>query len=194
MGMSRAEAQAARLLKKAGITQAPVPVERLARGCGAQVRQVPFEGEMSGLLYREGQGAIIGVNSLHAPTRRRFTMAHELGHLILDHTMTQEPVTEGQEASSGALHVDRKFLLRDARSSQAVDPQEIEANAFAAALLMPREMLRRDFAALREEMGDFDLEDDMVVRVLAERYKVSLQAMLIRLNWLNLIRDADEAS
>jgi len=178
----RAEAQAARLLKKAGVTQAPVPVERLARACGAQVRQVPFEGNLSGLLYRESEGAIIGVNSLHASTRRRFTIAHELGHLVLEHIPMQS------QSEGGALHVDRRFLWRDDRSSKATDPQEIQANAFAAALLMPRDMLKRDFMALRKEMGDFDLEDDEVVRALADRYKVSLQAMLIRLNNLNLIQ------
>src|SRR3954470_4270018 len=68
---------------------------------------------------------IIGINSSHPETRKRFTIAHEMGHLVL-HQLDQ-------------VHVDKQFLvkLRDDISSQAIDPHEIEANAFAAALLMP---------------------------------------------------------
>lgn len=166
----RATRAAEQLLEQAGIADPPVPVERLARRLGADLRYESFEGELSGLLFREAGRTIIGVNALHGTTRQRFTIAHELGHLLL-HEHEQ-------------LHVDRDFRLRrrDERSSQAVDPGEIAANSFAAALLMPAFMLRRDLVD-----HAVDLEGDDEVRRLAERYQVSLQAIIFRLTNLGLL-------
>lgn len=185
------EKEAAKLLRAASLEIVPVPVERLAKYLNAQVQFAPFEGDLSGLIYREedDNGAIvatiIGVNSSHAPTRRRFTLAHEIGHLYLGHL---------DSAAIGQMHIDRKFPFkaRNARSAQAVDPQEIDANAFAAALLMPAKLLREDFKKFRADSIEcFDYEDDELASALAERYKVSLQAMLIRLTRLGLIEPFD---
>ena len=61
-------------------------------------------------------------------------------------------------------------------AEQAVDFDEIEANGFAAELLMPTEVLERELQGT-----DLDYEDDELTRRLANRYEVSLQAMAIRL-------------
>ena len=192
----QAQKRAAQLLHDLRLDTIPVPVERIAKALGAQVRFTAFEGDLSGLIYREEDeggrplSTIIGVNSTHAPTRRRFTLAHEIGHLYLGHL-------EGE--SLGHLHIDRKFhwsqvpkkaIPRDARSSLGVDAQEMAANAFAAALLMPEKTLREDFETLRDgSIGGLDFEDDELARALADRYKVSPQAMLLRLFHLRLISD-----
>lgn len=159
-----------RLLQLAGVNEPPVPVERIARLLGAQLRYVPFEGELSGLLFQEQGRIIIGVNELHPKTRQRFTIAHELGHLELHHY--------------SELHIDHHYriLLRSERSSQAIDPEEIEANAFAAELLIPQALLEKD---VKERAIDY--EDDEMIRTLALRYKVSLQAMIFRLTNLRFI-------
>lgn len=193
-----AQTKAENLLHQLRIDTVPIPVERIAKTLNAQVRFTPFEGDLSGLIYREedeeGQriATIIGVNSTHAPTRRRFTLAHEIGHLYLEHL---------DSSTFGQLHVDRKFhlgkapterrvLARDARAALGVDAQEMAANAFAAALLMPEASVHRDFEMLRDEtLGGFDFEDDELARALADRYKVSPQAMLLRLFHLRLISD-----
>ena len=62
--------------------------------------------------------------------RQRFTIAHEIGHFLLH---TDEDV-----------HIDEKRPIgrRDDLSSQAVDACEIEANQFAAELLMPESLVR----------------------------------------------------
>jgi hypothetical protein len=184
------EKAAAQLLKSTGLQTVPVPVERIAKYLGAQVQFAPFDGDLSGLIYREEDEAgapvatIIGINSSHAPTRRRFTLAHEIGHFVLGHL-------DGE--TLGQMHIDRKFKARDARSSQAVDPQEIDANAFAAALLMPAQLLREDFKKFRfDSIECFDYEDDELASALAERYNVSLQAMLIRLYRLGLVDPVSE--
>lgn len=170
---SRAERQriVVELLLQAGVTEPPVPVEQLARMAGAIVRYVPFEGELSGMLYQEEGQSVIGVNALHSPTRQRFSIAHELGHLRLH---------QGRK-----LHVDRNFrtLHRDEHSAQGTDPEEVEANDFAAELLMPSAWLERDLANY-----EFDYEQDDVLHTLAERYRVSLQALMFRLTNLGMLR------
>ena len=155
---------AVQLLKKQNITQPPVPVERLAEALGAQVRYLPCEAELSGMLFRDDENVVIGVNSLHHVNRQRFTIAHECGHLLLH---------KGKD-----VYIDRSFRinLRGVVSSEAVDPDEIEANRFAAELLMPRRMLLEDLV-----VGLIDIENEDEIKELASRYRVSVQAMTHRL-------------
>jgi Zn-dependent peptidase ImmA (M78 family) len=158
------------LLQFADIKEAPVPVEEIARLRGVQVRYLPFEGDLSGLIFREEEKAVIGVNELHSKTRQRFTIAHELGHVEL-HNRSE-------------LHIDRGFrvLLRQERSGQAVDSAEIEASTFAVELLLPVAMFERDLRA-----QTIDYEDDELIRNLADRYQVSLQVIVFRFASLGLI-------
>lgn len=164
------------LLHEAKVTEPPVPVERIARHMDAQLRFEPFEGKISGLLFQENGRVIIGVNALHARTRQRFTIAHELGHMALGHV---------------GLHIDRGFriLLRDEVSSQATNPEEIAANTFAAELLMPATLIRQDFSEIGAEY-----DDEQLVQRLAERYRVSLQAMMFRLTNLGFIAQLSDMS
>ena len=159
---------AIRLLSECGINDAPVPVEHIARRLGAEIRYSPFDGELAGMLVRrEDRPAVIGVNSAHHTNRQRFTIAHECGHLRLH---------GGKE-----VHIDRTFRVnvnrRDERSAQAVDPDEIEANRFAAELLMPHDMILDDII-------EFDIEDDEDLEELAAKYQVSVQALTYRINSL----------
>jgi Zn-dependent peptidase ImmA (M78 family) len=146
-------------------------VERLALHLGTEVRYEPFEGELSGMLFREKERVVVGVNALHAKTRQRFTVAHELGHFLLHR---------------GDLFVDKNYrvLHRDARSSEAIDQQEIQANRFAAELLMPARFLAADIKSGKVVL---DIEDDDEIEKLAARYKVSTQAMTFRLAHLGYI-------
>jgi Zn-dependent peptidase ImmA (M78 family) len=157
------------------VIRPPIPVERIAHLCGGQVRYEPFEGQISGILYNENGRIIIGVNSLHPKTRQRFTIAHEIGHIKLH---------QGEQ-----FYIDRDFriYLRDEKSSQATDKKEIQANSFAAELLMPEKMLMADWQE-RDTGYTYDIENDEFIQSLAKRYKVSLQAMIFRLINLRLIQ------
>ncbi len=150
------------LLRENRIHKPAVPVEKIAVKLGLDVRCAPLEGDLSGVLVRNGGEIYIGVNSLHHPNRRRFTIAHELGHFSLHRGIK--------------MHVDRDFRVnwRDDDSSKAVDPEEMEANRFAAELLMPTQLLVRDIEELKRL-------DRRTADLLARRYKVSQQAMRIRL-------------
>ena len=148
------------------VTAPPVPVERIGRKL-AHLRFSPLDYELSGMAFIKDGTAIIGINALHHPNRQRFTIAHECGHLVLH----REQVTR-------EVHVDKAFpmLMRDAVSAASVDPMEIEANLFAAELLMPEYLLAG-------ELGDsaFDIDDDAAVTALARRFRVSMSAMQFRL-------------
>ena len=149
------------------VTAPPVPVERIARKLSAHLRFSPLDMELSGMVFVNEGTAIIGINALHHPNRQRFTMAHECGHLVLH----RDQVTR-------EVHVDKGFpmLMRDAVSAASVDPMEIEANLFAAELLMPEFLLSE---ALGE--ANFDIDDGATVSDLAKRFRVSLSAMQFRL-------------
>jgi Zn-dependent peptidase ImmA (M78 family) len=167
------EKQIARILRKNQILKPPVPVESIAQSEGIQVVEAPTGPNISGALVRAKDGAVsIAVNSAHHINRRRFTVAHELGHFYLKHPGTD-------------LHVDGDFTinLRDQTSSEATDENEIDANAFAAGLLMPREFLMKDLLEV------VPLDEEKVLR-LAKKYEVSEQAMTIRLVNLGFLSPA----
>jgi len=55
------------LLRKAGIDEAPVPVDQLARDCGMLVLEAEMSDGLSGLVFEVDDGAVIAINSRHAP-------------------------------------------------------------------------------------------------------------------------------
>lgn len=152
------------MLVQHGITAPPVPVERIAKLEGVKVEFAPLDQELSGLAHIRDGVPIIGVNALHSATRQRFTLAHELAHIKL-HRAELERV----------VHVDKGSLRRDALAAAGVDRKEIEANAFAAELLMPQAFLA---AALQGRT--IDLEDDEMIKKLAKRFRVSEAALRFR--------------
>lgn len=160
-----------RLLQDAGITEPPVDIEALVSQQGALLTSAPSENDVSGFLLRtSGSAPVIGVNASHHLVRQRFTIAHELGHLLL-HATTE-------------LHIDQVVLkMRDKRAGKDVDEDEMEANRFAAEILVPEKFLRTDL----ESLGPVNADDDDAISHLANRYKVSRQAMTIRLTSLGLI-------
>src|SRR5450759_2056384 len=81
------EKAARELLEAQGIRKAPIPVDKIAKALGVQIRYSPLDEELSGMIYIKDGIPIIGVNALHHPNRQRFTIANELGHLALHREM-----------------------------------------------------------------------------------------------------------
>lgn len=152
------------IIELSGINTPPVPVETIARNLNAELRYLPYEGELSGMIFRENDRTVIGVNSLHHQNRQRFTIAHEIGHMKL-HADTP-------------LFVDKQFKMERADRKQGDDwiPEEIEANRFASELLVPTEFLRLDLDQISVDVGD-----DEQIEKLAKRYKVSVPMMTFRI-------------
>jgi transcriptional regulator with XRE-family HTH domain len=115
------------LLKLSGPSKPPVDVKMLAEGCGALVLEFPFDDDLSGLLVELDGGAAIGVNSDQPAVRQRFTIAHELGHFLLDH--------------HERFHIDLGQNDRDGTPPGYDWMSERAANDFAAELLMPANMV-----------------------------------------------------
>ena len=140
----------------------PVDVAAIAkkRGCDLRADDLPVSGE----VCREGDGFVIRYNAKDHEVRKRFTIAHELGHVELGHL-------DGADK-----------CLRDPRehySLENFDPRERDANRFAAAVLMPARAVHA--AVVRMKNPD--------VERLARLFKVSRLAMGIRLKQLGIIPD-----
>lgn len=159
--------QAEQLRLELGITSIPVPVERIARALGAQLRYSPLENEISGMIFIRDGAPIIGVNSLHHVHRQRFTIAHEIGHLSLH-----------RDQLAASVHVDKSFpvLRRDEQSATGTDQIEVAANQFAAALLVPRAIIDAEF-----KNKPSDIDDDSPLEALSRKLRVSKQTVEYRI-------------
>lgn len=161
-----------RLLSEANISSPPVELEVLLEQQGVSLTSAPAEEQISGfLLRRAGEVPVIGFNSSLPRVRQRFIIAHELGHLLLH--------------NKSGLHVDRSLVrLGGQAKSDVVDEEEVEANRFAAELLMPEKLIREEVRMI----GRAAVDDDPVIDLLAQKYNVSRQAMTIRLTSLEVIQ------
>lgn len=164
------------ILSKLADLTLPIKVDDIARSLGLRVLPYPLDNNVSGLLVIEENGkGIIGYNQSESRVRRRFTIAHELGHFIL-------------HGNKHHLFVDKEFKeVRFNRSHESAKDSskrkfEIEANAFAASILMPETFLRKEFEKIKIDLGH---EDGMLE--LAKKFDVSVTAMYIRLTNLELI-------
>ncbi|HEU5151578.1 MAG TPA: ImmA/IrrE family metallo-endopeptidase [Iamia sp.] len=136
----------------------PVDPFALAARLGIRVREAALPVDESGHIeFRPHDEAVITINRADHINRRRFTCAHEIGHYI-----RRDPSV-------------RRGRMVDYRSTLAglgTDVEEIFANQFAAALLMPAHLVDRWLHLGAPEM--------------AARFGTSVQAMEIRIRNLGL--------
>ncbi|MEW8350290.1 MAG: ImmA/IrrE family metallo-endopeptidase [Candidatus Thiodiazotropha taylori] len=167
----RAYAKARSIFESKTRQKIPVEVDRIAKKLKAVVRYEPFNNDVSGMaLIKDGKD-IIGVNALHDTNRQRFTIAHEIGHLMLHRHLIEE-----------GIHMD---LYRDAKASKGTDLVEIEANSFASELLMPTEPLKKELQALLDS-NDSDAAEATIIDDLAKKFRVSSEAMQHRVARLSI--------
>jgi Zn-dependent peptidase ImmA (M78 family) len=81
------------------------------------------------------------------------------------------------------VHADRheQVIYRSPRASEGLDPVEVQANQFAASLLMPARFVRERVDRMQKPLSENG------VKALANEFKVSEQAMTIRLTTLGLL-------
>jgi Zn-dependent peptidase ImmA (M78 family) len=168
-----AEDDARELLKTAWATAGtgggvPLPVDpfAIAQALGIKAYSAPLDKGVSGkLVKRAGEDAEIYVHSADSLNRQRFTCAHEIGHYVR-RVAAQDTEWE---------YVEHRDLI----TSQGTSPDEIYANQFAAALLMPREAVEARYAEL-ESRGL------AAAASLAVEFGVSADAMQYRIKNLGL--------
>lgn len=147
--------------------------KRIGRGSGPHI---------SGLLFPGRKEIWVDEEEAHRwPGRKRFTIAHEIGHWVLHCEMTARG-TEPVHCREDILDEEGATEEGDApdeptpRRHRRYPPEERDANQFGAALLMPRRMVE-------EEHAHFDGNE----RRLAEAFSVSVRAMQWRIWFLEQV-------
>ena len=111
------------------------PIRKIAEAVGIEdIRLAPLENFEGALITDQHKrvGQIL-VNQVQGEHRQRFTIAHELGHFLLDNHRPK--ADDGFHCSRGDFSADRS-----AKMSPAIK-MEVEANEFAAELLMPTRLV-----------------------------------------------------
>lgn len=117
------------LLGRYNISSPPIPVRQIAILEGLIVIEIDCDECISGIYYTVQK--LISVNMRHPVARRRFSIAHELGHHILNHP--------------GEIYYDFGELTR--KPEKILD---VEANEFASELLIPLSMIKRDWTKTKD--------------------------------------------
>ncbi len=151
--------------------QVPVDVESLAQSLGIGVDEAFLEDNISGMLECHNGAYTITVNHSHSDTRKRFTVAHEIGHYMLHRSLIGEGIDDSiaYRSESGGKYHNTKIGPR----------QETQANKFAASLLMPTSQIRTHHATFRGD-GRSGLQS------MAELFNVSEASMRIRTEGMGL--------
>ncbi|BAE52557.1 ImmA/IrrE family metallo-endopeptidase [Paramagnetospirillum magneticum] len=143
------------------MSSAPVDLDAMARALGLDVTlDAEIPPDVSGKIERVAGGRFrVSINQKHHANRRRFTLAHEIAHYVLHRDLIGTGVTDN------AMY----------RSANLSDEQEVQANRFAAGLLMPADVVRRKWS----EGIRSDAE-------MAKEFRVSPAAARIRIDELRL--------
>jgi Zn-dependent peptidase ImmA (M78 family) len=152
------------------VSKLPVPIEQIVRKRGLTIKPYDLGEHISGVLAIDSGKGTIGYSPKESKVRQRFTIAHEFGHYELHYKPNE-------------LFVDKEFkvLFRDQNSSTGEVKRELEANGFAASILMPETFLLREIRKNR-----FDLTEEKSLKELSKLFHVSVTAMTYRIANLNL--------
>ncbi|RCX27985.1 ImmA/IrrE family metallo-endopeptidase [Thioalbus denitrificans] len=163
-----AQQRAQNLLRELGINELPVDPVAIAARHDIIVEAKPDTAQgVSGMLLRHGNTfGILYATHIESEGFRRFSIAHELGHYFLDGHIDHILPDDGFHASHAGF--------------VSGDPYELEADQFAAGLLMPATLFRR---ALGKHNPGFD-----VVKSVAATCRTSLTATALR--YAELTEDA----
>lgn len=135
------------------ITDMPVDVFFIAEKLGVKIIHADID-EAEGVLYKNQENPLIILNiSGKHHERNKFTVAILLGHLVLP------------------WHLKQIYSrLKNKRSLDHEDQQEIEASEFAGELLFPGEIIKKDFKKIIPSIEIFE-------KFSAEKYKCSMTAL-----------------
>jgi IrrE N-terminal-like domain len=144
----------------------PTPLERFVELAGIEsISELTTEG-FEGMLItntEKSRGAIL-VKSANSPRRRRFTIAHELGHFLLPWHRQERFSCQSSD-------------IKDHGNSRSVSTEhatiETEANTFASELLMPTQ-------AVKTILAKFDMPSLVDLTDLSDTFDVSFEAAVHR--------------
>lgn len=129
-GIRKARAAARALLRRFGVRSAAhVHVEAFAAHLGLRIVEARLDGAVAQLVRVGREVTILVSERVTDVGARRFSIAHELGHFVLEH-----PSCPPLELAAPRQRARRNDAVRD---------YEAEANAFAGELLMPHDLVHR---------------------------------------------------
>ena len=138
--------------------------------CGYKLFRYPLgENEDLGFAQKRDQDIIIFTNTCSRLSREIFTLAHEIGHVIL-------------HLNEGNSFVDDYNTITE----KNIDEKEQEANYFAACLLMPSDELVKFIDLELQDFENTGLSAMDIARIMSE-FNVSFDMALNRLENLNII-------
>ena len=165
---TKIELQTREILLQHGLYSLPIDPVRLANRMGISVNNAKFtDDSRAALIAKRGQTTRVFVEQSDPPYRKRFSIAHEIGHHFL-HLLSDGEIVDShsdmfREKEPTVGHTSELRL------------REIEANWFAASLLMPEELVKIEW------------EKNPSVPQLAKTFNVSREAMGYRLDDLDLV-------
>ncbi len=129
---------ARKVLKQYNITEVPTDLQKICAGKGLEYVELDDPEELDGMLMELEDGTRVAmVNKAKSYVRGRFTLAHELGHLFLNHD--KRDFYDAEVAREYGEDI----------PENAKPPKEQEADAFASELLIPVEQLMKYQAELK---------------------------------------------
>jgi Zn-dependent peptidase ImmA (M78 family) len=170
MKRNEIEERATQILRDHGLLVAPVDPLKVANALNVKVMNAVFsEPDKSGGIVKRGGNFSIFVNINEPPARKRFTIAHEIGHQLLHMSLGSDSEFIDTEENFRTNEMPDDLNWSDDRK------KEWEANTFAAALLMNKELVLNKW------------NDSKDPAFLAWVFQVSTTAMTIRLTQLGLL-------
>lgn len=123
-----------------------------------------------GSVYLKNCYPEIWLNTSVSESRQNFTLAHELGHIVND-------ILPNLDKENLPINDNYDTLYRNG----STDPRESRANAFAAQFLMPANFIAKEAKDLAESPDFKQLNLQQVIQRMADRFRVSYDAMKWRL-------------
>lgn len=159
----------------------PVPVEALCERLDiSAIADLHTEGFEAALITDEvkSSGAIL-VRRDCSRQRRRFSVGHELGHFLIP---THMPAADGSILCSA-----RQLRMFDPKTADRRSRMEVEANRFAALLLMPPPVLRPELRKASPDIAEilrlarlFDVSKEAMARSYVEYHREAVAAIVVR--------------
>lgn len=140
-------------LKALSYAPFPIDLEAIYKLYNIEIIYEAMDKEISGILEKRRSGWIVFVNQWHHLHRQRFTLAHELAHFFLHRNIMQK-------------FTDVSYF---SRTNEKRSKMEIEADQFAANLLMPKEIFIEQIESGNNSISN--LSDIFKVSMLAVKFR-----------------------
>lgn len=156
---------ARKILAESKIKAPPVDLLQILSSHGIAYEEVDDFPDTVDALFIEDNGRVYAaVNASQHLHRRRFSLAHELGHYFLHRNgMPEDPIT-----------IDDPPAGEDEMGSPTKSPAEIEADLFAGELLVPLEMLKAHLNKGIPELSKLFIVSDQVISIAISRHMKAL--------------------